>query len=42
MTGMESRPATIILDPIGGISGDMFLAGVLDAWPELAKPVLVP
>ena len=40
MTGMESRPATIILDPIGGISGDMFLAGVLDAWPELAEPVL--
>jgi len=37
---MESRPATILLDPIGGISGDMFLAAVLDAWPALAKPVL--
>src|SRR5258708_20854556 len=38
--GMESRPAAIVLDPIGGISGDMFIAGVLDAWPELAEPVL--
>src|SRR4051812_44901117 len=38
--GMESQPATIVLDPIGGVSGDMFLAGVLDAWPELAEPVL--
>jgi len=38
--GMESRPATILLDPIGGVSGDMFLAAVLDAWPALAKPVL--
>src|ERR1700688_4344320 len=37
---MESRPATIVLDPIGGISGDMFLAAVLDAWPAIAKPVL--
>ena len=37
---MESRPATILLDPIGGISGDMFLAAVLDAWPGIAKPVL--
>jgi uncharacterized protein (TIGR00299 family) protein len=37
---MESRPATIVLDPIGGVSGDMFLAGELDAWPALAKPVL--
>lgn len=26
----------IHLDPIGGIAGDMFLAAVLDAWPELA------
>src|SRR5437016_2382435 len=37
---MESRPSVIVVDPIGGISGDMFIAGVLDAWPELAKPVL--
>src|SRR5258708_37378369 len=37
---MEGRPATIVLAPIGGISGDMFLAAVLDAWPAFAKPVL--
>ena len=26
----------IHLDPLGGIAGDMFLAAVFDAWPELA------
>ena len=26
----------IHLDPIGGIAGDMFVASLLDAWPELA------
>ena len=26
----------IQLDPIGGIAGDMFIAAVLDAWPEWA------
>lgn len=25
----------IHLDPVGGIAGDMFIAAVLDAWPEL-------
>jgi uncharacterized protein (TIGR00299 family) protein len=38
--GPQSRPATILLDPIGGVSGDMFLAAVLDAWPALTEPVL--
>jgi uncharacterized protein (TIGR00299 family) protein len=26
----------IHLDPVGGIAGDMFVAALLDAWPELA------
>jgi len=26
----------IHLDPLGGIAGDMFVAAILDAWPELA------
>jgi len=38
--GLASPPATILLDPIGGVSGDMFLAAVLDAWPALREPVL--
>jgi uncharacterized protein (TIGR00299 family) protein len=38
--GMEVRPAAILLDPIGGVSGDMFLAAVLDAWPGFQAPVL--
>ncbi|MDH3660719.1 MAG: LarC family nickel insertion protein, partial [Alphaproteobacteria bacterium] len=25
------------LDPVGGIAGDMFVAALLDAWPELAE-----
>jgi uncharacterized protein (TIGR00299 family) protein len=29
----------IHLDPVGGLAGDMFLAAVLHAWPELAEPV---
>jgi hypothetical protein len=37
---LASPPATILLDPIGGVSGDMFLAAVLDAWPALGEPVL--
>ena len=27
----------IHLDPLGGIAGDMFVAAILDAWPELAE-----
>lgn len=29
----------IHLDPVGGIAGDMFLAAVLHAWPELEAPI---
>jgi pyridinium-3,5-bisthiocarboxylic acid mononucleotide nickel chelatase len=29
----------IHLDPIGGIAGDMFLAAVLHAWPEMKAPI---
>jgi uncharacterized protein (TIGR00299 family) protein len=37
---MPEQPSSIVLDPIGGISGDMFVAGMLDAFPEFADPVL--
>ncbi len=30
----------IHLDPVGGIAGDMFIAAMLDAFPELATPML--
>ena len=30
----------IQLDPVGGIAGDMFAAAVLDAWPELERPLV--
>ena len=30
----------IHLDPLGGLAGDMFLAAMLDAWPDLLDPVL--
>src|SRR5579871_1976976 len=33
-------PSLIVLDQVGGASGDMFIAAVLDAWPALAAPVL--
>ena len=29
----------IHLDPVGGIAGDMFIAAILDAWPNLKNPV---
>jgi pyridinium-3,5-bisthiocarboxylic acid mononucleotide nickel chelatase len=32
-------PSFIILDPVGGVSGDMFIAAILDAWPSLTEPV---
>jgi len=28
------------LDPVGGVAGDMFVAALLDAWPELADGVI--
>jgi pyridinium-3,5-bisthiocarboxylic acid mononucleotide nickel chelatase len=36
----DERPAAIVLDPIGGVSGDMFVAALLDAFPALVEPVL--
>jgi pyridinium-3,5-bisthiocarboxylic acid mononucleotide nickel chelatase len=38
--GTRSLPSLIVLDPVGGVSGDMFIAAILDAWPALADPVL--
>lgn len=31
---------SVLLDPIGGLAGDMFIAAAIDAWPEFEKPVL--
>lgn len=31
-----SAPLHVHLDPLGGIAGDMFVAALLDAWPEFA------
>jgi pyridinium-3,5-bisthiocarboxylic acid mononucleotide nickel chelatase len=36
----DPLPSLVVLDPVGGVSGDMFIAAVLDAWPLLAEPVL--
>jgi uncharacterized protein (TIGR00299 family) protein len=36
----EPLPSLVVLDPIGGVSGDMFVAAMLDAWPGMAAPVL--
>lgn len=33
---MPERPSHVHLDPLGGISGDMFIAALLDAWPQAA------
>ena len=30
------------LDAIGGVAGDMFIAAVLDAFPDLREPMLAP
>jgi pyridinium-3,5-bisthiocarboxylic acid mononucleotide nickel chelatase len=38
--GTHPLPSFIVLDPVGGVSGDMFIAAILDAWPALAEPVL--
>jgi hypothetical protein len=39
MSGASS-PKHILLDPIGGLAGDMFIAAALDAWPDLVPPVI--
>ena len=36
----DPRPSLVVLDPVGGVSGDMFIAAMLDAWPALAAPVM--
>jgi pyridinium-3,5-bisthiocarboxylic acid mononucleotide nickel chelatase len=38
--GADPLPSLIVLDPVGGVSGDMFIAAALDAWPHLAEKVL--
>lgn len=38
--GTRPLPSCIVLDPVGGVSGDMFAAAILDAWPALVEPVL--
>jgi pyridinium-3,5-bisthiocarboxylic acid mononucleotide nickel chelatase len=38
--GTDLQPSLVVLDPVGGVSGDMFIAAVLDAWPAFAGPVL--
>ena len=35
---MSDARRHVHLDPLGGISGDMFLAALLDGFPELAEP----
>lgn len=36
----DPLPSLVVLDPVGGVSGDMFIAAALDAWPRFAEPVL--
>jgi len=38
--GTRPLPSFIVLDPVGGVSGDMFTAAILDACPALVEPVL--
>jgi uncharacterized protein (TIGR00299 family) protein len=35
----DERASLIVLDPVGGVSGDMFVAAMLDAFPDLKAPV---
>jgi uncharacterized protein (TIGR00299 family) protein len=39
MSGATS-PRHILVDPIGGLAGDMFIAAALDTWPDFEQPVL--
>jgi hypothetical protein len=36
----DSASLSIHLDPVGGIAGDMFVAAMVDAMPDLAAPIL--
>ena len=36
-TDSQSGIIHIHLDPLGGLSGDMFLAAVLDTWPDMLE-----
>tara|TARA_Y100000310_G_scaffold343132_1_gene449378 strand:+ start:1574 stop:2797 length:1224 start_codon:yes stop_codon:yes gene_type:complete len=36
-SNQSTSPLHIHLDPVGGISGDMFIAAMLDCWPEYAS-----
>ncbi len=40
MTDPAPPPRRIHLDAIGGAAGDMFVAAMLDAWPDLVEAVL--
>jgi uncharacterized protein (TIGR00299 family) protein len=35
-----NKALNVHLDPVGGIAGDMFVAAILDAWPELRDGVI--
>ena len=36
----HARPSCVELDPVGGVSGDMFVAAMLHGWPSLVEPVV--
>jgi pyridinium-3,5-bisthiocarboxylic acid mononucleotide nickel chelatase len=36
---LHPRPSMVLLDPVGGVSGDMFVAALLNTWPILTEPV---
>ena len=40
VNGQSTKAWLVDLDLVGGVSGDMFIAALVDAWPALATPVL--